>query len=113
MACVQERAKPRHIVAALTEIRAGDGARTHDSHVGNEEACARDVEDNPSTDNDLRQHSSTANLRLVAGLYNLPEQGEKSDPNLAHLIDVWPRLPDPIKAAITALVTSAVSSLRE
>jgi hypothetical protein len=30
-----------------------------------------------------------------------------TDPNLAHIFDAWPRLPDHIKAAIVALVATA------
>jgi hypothetical protein len=36
----------------------------------------------------------------------LPTDTRPSDPDLAAVIFVWPRLPDPIKAAIAALIQS-------
>ncbi len=68
--------------------RAGDGARTHDSLVGNVET--EDANVNPA--NDLRS------LRASVAQW-LP-----NDPDFARLAAAWPDLPEPIRRAVLAII---------
>ena len=44
--------------------------------------------------------------------HRAPTKTSALDPDLARLIDAWPTLPDPIKAAVLALLDSARPSLK-
>ncbi len=74
------------------ESRAGDGARTHDSHVGN--AVVAGAEALPA--NDLRQGPAA----LTRPLPNAAD----ADPDLARVVAAWPGLPEAIRRAVLALV---------
>src|SRR5262249_18984979 len=76
--------------------RAGDGARTHDSHVGNVA--------NPLPKPHTTQSSYGETPCSVAR--QLPTKAE-TDPDLARVIDAWARAPPAIKAAVLALVGAA------
>ncbi len=69
-------------------LRAGDGARTHDSHVGN--ADADDAKDNPANGLHLLSVSVARQLH--------------SDPDFSRLAAAWQDLPTHIRAAMLALL---------
>jgi hypothetical protein len=72
-------------------LRAGDGARTHDSHVGKLETTdAKDIQDN-----DLRQRLAALTRILHA------------DPDLARVVEAWLDLSEALRRAVLALVGSA------
>jgi len=77
------------------DSRAGDGIRTHDVQLGN---VARDGQGS-KPDKDLRQQAPalTRHLHGKAAL----------DSDLARILDAWPDLPEPIRAAMLAMVASA------
>ena len=50
-------------------------------------------------DKDLRQEAPA----LARHLHNMPPL----DPDLARILDAWPNLPEPIRAAMLAMVASA------
>jgi hypothetical protein len=76
--------------------RAGDGARTHDSHVGNADVPGH----NPCNGNTYGDAVGEVALRVA----QLP-----TDPDLARVVEAWPHLPEAIRRAVLALVGSATS----
>jgi hypothetical protein len=90
------------VVAAIRDrlipagARAGDGARTHDSHVGNVE--------NPLPKPLMPQGIYGELPSSVA--HQLPTAAE-IDPDLKCVIDAWSKLSQPLKAAVLALVQTA------
>jgi hypothetical protein len=80
------------------EIRAGDRIRTGDVQLGNAAVTG-------SIPLQARSYRSSSTL-LSAQLSAAPQQPVSNDPGLARVIDAWPALPDPIKAAVLALVSS-------
>jgi hypothetical protein len=69
--------------------------------------------ENQNPTNPRRKRNSSSGLddippsRRSAGRSDTrPEQGEGDDPELAALVAEWPTLPEPIRAAIRALVGS-------
>jgi hypothetical protein len=75
------------------EARAGDGARTHDSHVGNADMPVRNL--------DTEQAVASIDTLRLHGPYT------PADPDLARVLRAWPELPDHIKAAVLALLSAA------
>ncbi len=78
------------------ESRAGDGARTHDSHVGNAEIAGAEAK----PVNDLRQTDPALTHPL--------HTAAPTDPDLARVVEAWSDLPEPIRRAVLALIGSAV-----
>jgi hypothetical protein len=73
------------------DLRAGDGARTHDSHVGNAETeNARD-----NSDKDLGKPHPALTLNL------------HTDPDFTRLANAWQDLPAPIRRAVMALIDAS------
>jgi hypothetical protein len=95
------------IAAGGDSRRAGDGARTHDSHVGNAEIA--DAKANDSKE--LRREADSVCTGFAPTRPNslpaAPAPPPATDPDLAHVLDAWPTLPAHIKAAILALVATA------
>jgi hypothetical protein len=81
-----------------SDARAGDGARTHDSHVGNADASRPTVD----ASNDLRHSKPQLSPQLAPGAETPP-----ADSDLARVAAAWPHLPPHIKAAVLALVGAA------
>jgi len=75
----------------MIDLRAGDGARTHDSHVGNAE----------NEDTNLI-HDKTLRPMSVSVARQLP-----NDPDFARLAAAWAGLPEPIRRAVLALIDSS------
>ncbi|MFO0842099.1 MAG: hypothetical protein U0797_06810 [Gemmataceae bacterium] len=46
----------------------------------------------------------TATARCSAGRSDRQDEGGTADPDLAALVAAWPTLPDPVRAAVKALV---------
>jgi hypothetical protein len=70
-------------------VRAGDGPRAHDSHVGNLETSAEKA----LPGNELRRGEGSAYTPLT----DLPA-------DLARVVEAWSALPEHIKAAVLALI---------
>ena len=76
-------------------IRAGDGARTHDSHVGNLEPSILKLH----SGNDLHPETPSA----CCPACRTPAE----DADLGRIVEAWPNLPPAIKAGIMALVQAS------
>ncbi len=76
------------------DTRAGDGARTHDSHVGNVAVVGTSI-------NPIETCADTPS-DVVLSVAQLP-----ADPDLALVVQSWAGLPPHIRAAVLALVTCA------
>jgi hypothetical protein len=75
----------------LSVFKAGDGARTQDSHVGNAE-----------TENKTPKHGKDLGQCKPALTHNL-----LTDPDFSRLAAAWPGLPEPIRRAVLALIAAA------
>ena len=76
-------------------LRAGDGARTHDSHVGNVEPSILKLH----SGNDLHPETPSA----CCPACRTPAE----DADLGRIVEAWPNLPPAIKAGIMALVQAS------
>jgi hypothetical protein len=82
------------VAAGGDSRRAGDGARTHDSHVGN--VAVAGTSSNPvNTSGDTSPDVALSVAQLL------------TDPTLVRVVSAWGGLPPYIRAAVLALVTSA------
>ena len=80
--------------------KAGDGIRTHDVQLGNAAVAGCKANHNKAL------HSSNQSVCTPV----CTETKKADDPDLAHLINAWPDLSPPIRAAMLAMVASATGN---
>src|SRR5262245_19931287 len=96
---VATRSRLRRSLAALGCIPVPSRAGRLELHVGSGEGGIRTLPKSPAKTALSAQGGAESGARTPAN--------PNLDPGLASLIDAWPNLPEPIRAAIRALVGSA------